>query len=244
MTKIRKIALQPTPILLLALCFLLFSCKDSFNSEVKNSFTGEELFNGIFLARGPVAKEIATVDNQVKLTDLISTDDPKYKEAILFYDLIVKTIGEDNPSFFNNFKDNVYSGNHIVIKETLTKAANIYITAVQKISGLNENDLATLVNTVVSKNNLLSPNGSVSKENLKKFIQNATNSEVNSGSRSTCLAFAAIVAVAVIAVLAVIGMWGAVLVKWLIWPKTRIAEDNNSSLMLDQLINDIAVTLK
>ncbi|MFK7810325.1 MAG: hypothetical protein AB8F74_21150 [Saprospiraceae bacterium] len=88
----------------LALCFL-FSVQSAFSQ----SYTGEELFAGIYFSEGPVVEQIATLKKYSYKNDISNPDIRKSNQA--FQKEVAAIVSKSNPDFFTNLEKEIASGN-------------------------------------------------------------------------------------------------------------------------------------
>ena len=109
---------------------LLIACNESFSSNIsektESKYTSKEYFKGVILGYGAVAEEIPEINDYMKMSIYI-TDEKEYKELKDYNDAVVELIAKDNPSFFNQFKDDIESGNHIIVQRAIKNAGKLFI---------------------------------------------------------------------------------------------------------------------
>ncbi|RAJ19874.1 hypothetical protein [Pedobacter cryoconitis] len=110
----------------LALILMLESCsKDAINSK---SYSGEELFSGIFFGTGEVAGKISEFSSNIN--SYVTTSEEKQalknvKEEIISY------ISLKHPEFFGAFKNNIQSGNVGLVRTSMISAVKLVCEAVK-----------------------------------------------------------------------------------------------------------------
>jgi SdpC family antimicrobial peptide len=99
--------------------------------EIAKSYSGEELFRGIFMAEGEVADKISIFD-KMPIRQRLQTNDSlkiKYKTEL---DEIVTAIKVEQPNFFTNFEKEITSGNVLKVQTELNYASKILIETLIK----------------------------------------------------------------------------------------------------------------
>lgn len=101
----------------------------SFNqAQAKDTkkYSGEELYKGILFAQGDVAKELPSIWD--KETIKMSNN----KKGLAFTNEIVKSINKNNPKYFKELEQAVYSGNQLTIERSLIRGAKYFGDFVEK----------------------------------------------------------------------------------------------------------------
>lgn len=101
------------------------------NVDLAN-YTGEELFKGIVLGEGEVAKLFPEIWSK-EMLELTST--PEAQESI---NTILIEIKDKEPTFFEEFREAVYSGNHLHIQEVLSNTVTILEALLEENFNLDE----------------------------------------------------------------------------------------------------------
>lgn len=112
------------------LLFVTVSCNkiDNINPTYdsrSNSFTGEEIFKGLFLLQGNYGKNINSL--QHFRDDLESLPVEAQKQRSLLSAEIVKGINILDPTYFKRLKNVIQIGNFDEISEILSEGSNLYI---------------------------------------------------------------------------------------------------------------------
>jgi|GEM_PF-7037022 len=106
--------------------------------EKITSFSGEQLFAGLFFAQGEVARKLSPKLYSTELLALANT--PEAQSAA--QDIIVKMKKADE-SFFQDFKRAIDSNNPIEIQKALNNGSDLLIIAYEDM-GIPTNDLESL----------------------------------------------------------------------------------------------------
>jgi hypothetical protein len=110
----------------LPLCTLVAVISVQCNSSVEQPrvYSGEDLYRGIFLMQGEVA-------DQISIFKKIKTEFPFEKDAVAMeefnniVDEVILILKNDNPGFFEKFKSQIQSGDHLQVKEVLDQGAEM-----------------------------------------------------------------------------------------------------------------------
>ncbi|MFH6993128.1 hypothetical protein [Flavobacterium sp. FlaQc-48] len=189
--------------------FIVFtSCEeDQYNKKgtevsLKN-YNGRELFEGILFAKGEVANLLQPIRQSYSYYEINSIDDDSKKEFDNKTNDLLNFIENENPHYFDDFKKNITSKNHIKIRETLTSTSQlIYNTALDLyLSKTEKTDLKNLLSQI-DINTYTNENGIIDKEKLKKAITHSNNFSLNQTGKGSCW-FAGVVLVAAAYVLVV-----------------------------------------
>src|SRR5688572_18970645 len=129
--KIHNYASKPYLILPLCITLLFASCtKNEVNSDTGTSiselsqktYTGEQLFRGIFFAEGTVAAAI----NELKDLNIRNfLEGEELNRALYFQDELIKRIAAEDPVFFNTFRLAMQSRDHLRIQTELKRAGEV-----------------------------------------------------------------------------------------------------------------------
>jgi SdpC family antimicrobial peptide len=111
----------------LALVLFSFSFPDEVKNNARVSYSGEQLFQGIYFHHGEVAGKLGTIS---KTTVFDATKELNKG----YYDLRERLL-QKNPNYFEDFKRDILSRSHITVTEALKK------TSVEVFSLLREINL-------------------------------------------------------------------------------------------------------
>lgn len=99
---------------------LIISCSHTGTIDKKN-YSGENLFRSVFFAEGDFAKKIGMLKEMSELLE--STEAKERLEFNTKVDALFVKIRQENPHFFENFKDKITSGNHFLIQDALNSGS-------------------------------------------------------------------------------------------------------------------------
>lgn len=195
---------------------LLTACTRQTMSPLVESFTGEELFSAIFFLEGsPVSKisQLKSLKDEINSSPLAAELKSNIDSVRV---AIIKTISQNNPGFFYDFRSDIQSGNHlkiqhavksgaVLLKETSELMYKAYIDEfMMKIQGLTDKELQhyfrqDYVSEIVSLKE--------KPKLLREFLFNDFLSKVkfDSSSDQACLAVGPAIAVGVVLYVAVAG---------------------------------------
>ncbi len=111
------------PLVCLVICGLAFSVKAGVTSAPKASFTGKQLFAGIFFGRGPVAEKLPAIRHILHVTDVHLSNSQELfiqKEEDNFMNLIELKC----PGLLNRFESQIQSGDYLKVQKTLDETFN------------------------------------------------------------------------------------------------------------------------
>jgi hypothetical protein len=103
-------------------------------AKTQSHLDGESYYRGILLASGPVADLIPEIRDHLKVTNFV-TDEERLRAIGTVQDQIVAQIRATDPTFFENFRSAVVSGNQLTVQEWLTRGANATLNAIVSIGG-------------------------------------------------------------------------------------------------------------
>lgn len=229
----------------LSASMLFYSCH-SVESEPTHSFSGEELFTGIFFGQGEVLDYIPQLKERQELNKFLKTDEEMvyYKEMQMN---IISMLKAKDPQFFKEFKINIESGNHVKITAAIRNATEGVINAVNHQYGLKAEQLASISKELDDKTDIkriILQEGSVDEKSYEPELNSIlvgyldTNvSDTPSGDRGTCVVGP--IAIAIAAVLVAVITIAAVFVD--VYPSE--SSSRSSSLLSEQVIQSIATNL-
>jgi hypothetical protein len=196
----RKIAKNPIFCsFLIGLIFLSTGCTkeqilnpNGNRSEIK--YSGEELYEGIFFAKGEVAEAIPTIKNSSSYFQVHQLSQKSAKSMDNQMTEVMNEIETKNPNYFDEFKESIATQDHLIIEETLKDATELlYETSIDMyLSEQDQSDLKEIVEGI-DLNNHLNSNGSINYESLSKEI--TKDFKVDNNEKAACV-FAGVVFVA------------------------------------------------
>ena len=109
----------------------LSSCSDAPTISARSpldgeraNFSGETLYRGLLLGQGPVAERIPEIRDNFRL-DLLVSDPAQHAAIVTFTDRIVHNLSVAQPDFFERFRTELTSGDHVRIQAALKEAAEL-----------------------------------------------------------------------------------------------------------------------
>jgi SdpC family antimicrobial peptide len=210
-------------------------------TETVKSYSGEELFRGIFMAEGEVADKLSIFDKMPIRQQLESNDSlrTKYKAEL---DEIVALIQVNKPNFFGDFEREITSGNVLRVQNAVNNGAKILIQSMMKLPKYEK--ALEKTGNIVSKidiQEISTPDGKVDMSKLQEIIN---KQKLEDSVNPQCVG-EAVAVFCVIAIYGIIAMdfgvvWnagvlvnGAVLVN--IWAGTNATVDWGDFLCQDVL---------
>lgn len=97
-------------------------------------YDGKEMFRGLVLGQGEVADEISVIRDHFKVDNYIHSDVER-RGLTNFHNQLLDHIEEENPEYFASFKQDITSGDHSHIQNTLNEAS---LVAVESMTRLEE----------------------------------------------------------------------------------------------------------
>ena len=95
------------------------------------SFSGEELFKGIFFARGDVAQILPETAEKNNFQSYLSKQ--QEQKMLINQKLIIQEIKNSNPDFFSNFKGSIESNNYQEILRTLIQSVQLMDSVISNV---------------------------------------------------------------------------------------------------------------
>lgn len=135
-------------LLSLFIILALVSCVDNPTESVAESdFMGKDIFRGIMFGQGPVADYIPEIRDHYKL-DYYIHDESQRETIVQITDRIIRLIVEKDPNYFEEFKYNMESSDHLMINDALNVAWNKILEIIQKDEYFNTylGDIKNLTN--------------------------------------------------------------------------------------------------
>jgi SdpC family antimicrobial peptide len=125
---------------------LLFATWNSYGKRPANAvnFSGEEMFRGLFFIEGKYAEAIPELKSMgvTYLFDEMSLKERNEVEK--FRNQILNSIQNDNPQFFNHFKDVILTEDPTKIKEELSKTHDLINQKIQKFLNISEAEFVSI----------------------------------------------------------------------------------------------------
>jgi SdpC family antimicrobial peptide len=110
--------------ILLILSNLLYACTSPNATPSAKTFSGQELFSGLYFGQGEVSEMLPEVWQHPEVTALKAQDGVPAKLKAVSQDLI-KKIDQVNPDFFKNFAAGMQSGQHLKVQKTYEEGLKI-----------------------------------------------------------------------------------------------------------------------
>lgn len=180
--------------------------------EIAKSYSGEELFRGIFMAEGEVADKISIFD-KMPIRQQLQTNDSlriKYKTEL---DEIVAAIKVEQPNFFTDFEKEITSGNVLKVQSEFHHASKILIETLFKLPKYEK--AFAKANKVASKIDIAEVSTADGKVDMKKLDEIMNNKKLEANFEPQCVV-EAIVAVAAVWLYAVIVQDVGIVVNYLV----------------------------
>ncbi|MEZ0184128.1 hypothetical protein AB9T89_17920 [Flavobacterium oncorhynchi] len=187
-------------LILICIIALFVNCSEDDSSKQKettlHNFTGKELFKGILFAKGDVAEILTPIKQSYSYYEINHVDEDQKNESDNIINDLINSIENKNPNYYDSFKKNITSKNHLKIRETLINSSQlIYDTALDiYLSKTEKIDLKNLLSQI-DINSYTDENGIIDKEKLKEVIMHSNSFSLNQSAKGTCW-FAGIVLVA------------------------------------------------
>lgn len=140
MKKIRLIVTKWYFVLPLALVMFMESCSKDAVAEAK--YSGQELFEGVFFAKGEVGDKVSAFTSNY---EIYTSNESEVQQLGKAQDEIVAYISTTHPEFFASFKENIQSGNVALVKSSMISASK-YICEALKV------DFAKVQKTITKEN--------------------------------------------------------------------------------------------
>lgn len=207
----------------------------------EQSLSGKELFSSLFFLGSSSG---LSIDHTEFINNYIATlpteAQSEYKNTV---NTILEKIDSDDPNFFNEFKEELSTGKHSVISETLKKGHQAMENAIYSIPSLSEALLvAEGFREKVDINDFIDDKGVLKRVELDEKIREIYGDEVNPSSDfigPTVLA----IAVAVVMTVGVVLNYGAWVFVVYDVPTDKVIDDRitgESLLQHEILVNDIS----
>lgn len=121
--------------------FIISSCDQRSDNVVPDeiSYSGRDIFTGLFFAQGPVASLIPEIGNSFNV-DNLNLQPYQLIEMQTVQNELLNFIDSENPGFFDSFKSDMTSGDHLIIQDALANAARISMQAAQEYFNIRFSD--------------------------------------------------------------------------------------------------------
>lgn len=253
---VRKIASRwyiTMPLSLMMLVFTTSCGSGALGEEEVQNYSGEELFKSIFFATGDLANQLSSQKAQHDV--YLSLDSDTRQEVDLKIGELMDHIKTVDPSFFEDFKTNMYTKNHQKIKASIEDASKLIYDGLKEVFP----EIETFTQQVAKdiENGVITTDGELDENKLelrKAEYESLLNNNIISGNGRTeacslavvCVVYFALAAhntVAVTALAAVAlaaALWVGVTV-----PEEITAERSSDSdpLQFEIMVNEISTSL-
>jgi SdpC family antimicrobial peptide len=204
-------------------------------------YSGEDLFRGIFYGEGPVADRLPYVSD-LNPGEFLEKGD-ELQEYQDLKEEIIAGLSANNPSFFDNFRSQMLSSNHLTIQRGLEDAAeaiqevSMQIARVSKVSG-------EMANASQEVENLLENDPefqhAIATGNADGAIAalNSHMGDIDAVAEQVCLV-KALVLFAAVAIYVVAAVEAAVALTVTFWAGTDLV-DPNTTLVGEQIVQAIS----
>lgn len=125
---------------------LLFATWSSYGKRPVNAvnFSGEEMFRGLFFIEGKYAEaipELKSMGVSYLFSEMNSVEKSQIED---FRNQILNSIQNDNPQFFNHFKDVILTENPTEIKEEMSKIHDLINIKIQETLRISKADFVSI----------------------------------------------------------------------------------------------------
>lgn len=243
------------PLVLVILIFSIMSCQQHAESP-KISYTGEQLFKGIFFMQGELANRI-TLFNKIKGAYDFESDPEVMVQYNNILEEVIIVMKKQSPNFFKQFKSSIESGDHFQVKDILSKGTDLLYASLFKVSIIADYYQEALnLSSQINTDGLIDDDGSVNISKMKEIddlIKEKSRDGKSFSSRTEACSLIAVcvvwiylgvvqsaaVGVSVVAVAAVAiyaGVW-----FWVAAPELQERVSGQQTLQQELLINEIAL---
>lgn len=225
------------------MCLLIFMATFSAQAKPINipSFTGKELFKGIFFAQGQVAQLIPEIQEKVDMDAWLNNSEKvEYKK---FMNEVIVAIDKKHPSFFKNFQLKVQSGSHVRISQEMSRASKILSDMVYELTNTSEEEVNGIMSRTSARTSGMNKlkTGELTKDEIGKEIKKLRSTN-NSRSKDACISVQWLLVLVAVAVAAAVAI---VFINWVGFdspnnPSSRMQSD----IYKESVINSIAINLR
>lgn len=267
MKTIRKFSRNPVVLLFVCSTILLFSCGKETLLINSNELSGRDIMRSIYFLDGP-GTELMGPLRDLKLETLFNKEEVTLIRSHI--DLFLDQIESTNPGVFESFKNDMQSGDHFLIRESLSKNATlIHETAKQVNNGdqlfssliaNGQKPLAALSESYFPEESISDLSTSEIREVLQSGefrnsveeyfngLEEKINGKTGRAEEQLCSIIfgSAVLAVAAIAVAVIYVVWVLNAVQlynyWDVdWQENQESISSDSSLLKEQIVDAIAV---
>lgn len=169
-----------TTLCLLGIALLSFGCtsQNSSRNGDAGQYSEADLFEGLVLAQGEVAREIDPIRNHWMADNYL--EDEQLRRVRAFTDTLVQRVSATNPEFLSTFKTAVTSGNRPRIQNALNRgamvAANV-TTGMEKVQEArrqlqqNPDQQAEIIERFREEEGVREESAQQLEEELKRFVE-------------------------------------------------------------------------
>lgn len=215
---------------------LLSSCSDDINSELLSdnqvSYTGEELFKGIFFSDGKVAPRLSNFENSLKIKSQFNKVQNIQFEQ--FQNNLIQNIKKADPAYFYNFKSVMESGNLVSIRSELKNSGEMVKTITEKMISPKKGDILSKIELEKMKDEINLNNIDYLTKELVSLDQiTAIKSKANLNQKAEeCVG----VEVFIVAVAVEIALW----IDMYYWVLDDATVNSSSAIYNEQFIESIS----
>lgn len=218
-----------TSLAVFCLVFIILptACNSLVQEVQSPEYTGKEIFMGVLMNRGPVAQLVPTATSQMPDLQEVIKDAEKIKAVLIVEDHLIAQIEKDFPTFFQDFKGSIESGDHMRVKKALKQALGVMAKSFYHLPEYKANKESLIKSRKVLSNidytRFVDKNGKVDAKALQAHVENQFES---STSKDDCITVT-IIFVAAVAVLVafVIGIETAMVVTTALGIELAIVQD-------------------
>lgn len=171
-----------------------------YDNKSTESYSGRDLFKGIFFAKGPVAEALPAIRNSFSYDIIRNMTDEENHQAEMKMNEILDRLENSRPGYFDEFKELINTRDHLLISEGLGQATQVlYEVSIDLF--LSDQDKADLDRIVADINmeEHTNEDGSINFETLRADVL----SNMAGGNERALCVFAGVVFVAAAYVLVV-----------------------------------------
>lgn len=199
MKHFRKASTKSFVIVPLIFSLLIFSTSCQQSSErMKISYSGEELFRGIFFMQGAVSNRIS-VFNKIKKEFPFENDADAMKQYNDIVSEVMLVIKNESGDFLNQFKIAIESGDHFEVENILERGTKLLYASLFKSPTVAEYYQEALnLSKTINTEGLISRDGSVNTEKMKQIDELVKQKSQNGKNLSSRTQACSLVAVCVV----------------------------------------------
>lgn len=197
----------------LTLFIIFFSLTNCSEQEVvipKTSlYTGKELFEGFVFLEENIIDQLPRTKNMLPDVDNLLTTEEEKEVFNVIKTILVESIEQNDPSFFDSFQLRMQSGDHLLIHQALADANEVLIKAIHtkfasELVLTAEEEEALLQ---IDASQFYNEDGSINEQEFVSFIQKSyasNRSRTNVSNQGQCLTIPVVIAAVFAAAYAVI----------------------------------------